>query len=199
MSRRNKLDNYTIVIIIIILAGIGILAACARILNGKLQEIESIRYDIATEYSRRDNYQELLKDYKRISNEGLLDKLDQTLPTEDNILEVIRELETIASLSQNTILMNFGETRLTSTGFELPGGSRNAVSRGGITVGEFSYIPIEVTIEGSYAGVQRFINLLQNSKFYLNINGLQINPTTGTRVNTFMEVWIFIYSAPPVE
>ncbi len=191
--KRNKPDNITLLLIVFILTGVvTIYITGTKIVEGT-QAIDETKLEIQSEYIRRERYQELLESYQTLKQQGALEEIDSVLPSADNFVEVIEELESIALLSNNQIQMRLGEAKLTSQGIELS--TEDLVQSAIISEGGYDRIQIEVSLRGKYADLEQFLHLFYQAKYYLNITAMNANRLStdaGAYIDTFFTIDVFV-------
>lgn len=198
MDLKRNLDTTIAILISLILTGIVLVYVLGTSIINNEQKVEQVKLDIQSEYIRRERYDELLDTYLGIVDEGIVAEFPELLPTHDNFLSVVKELESIATMSNNLIVMRLGDAKLTSEGVELESGSstipstRNRVQVGGTN---FDFIEIEATLRGSYSDLEQFINLFGQAKYFMNIDNMVINRVqndSGTFIDTQLRIHIFV-------
>lgn len=192
MKLSERIDLKVILLIGIVLIGIAGFGFLTSTVIQAERSIEKTKLNIQKEYLRRDRYEELLSLYQEIAAEGLLDELKVQLPSTDNFLDVVEEIDTIAHLSGNGLVMRLGDTRLTTDGFEID--ADELVSR---TTSSLNYdvVEIELALRGDYKQLQQFLNLMKQARFYMNITAMNVNriqSAASTDLDTHMTVNIFV-------
>lgn len=192
-----KIDKTIVGLLIVSVLSIALAVLIGSIIVGQNERISQIQADILAQETRRDALNQLNQRFTEIESEGLLQEVDQLLPDAGNFLDVIREIEEIGSLSGNSLIISLGSARLTSEGFELPNELRNK-SVHGRTLPEnaqYDFLEIELTVRGTYPQLLQFINLFEQSKYYMNITSINVNRISANErvfIDTSFTVEIFV-------
>lgn len=193
MTLKRNLDTTIIALVLVILSGvIGIYVLAKEVLENEQKAVE-VEFKIQSEYLLRDRYDELFKIYQQINAEGLVDRLSDPLPSQENFLDVVKELEQLSRDSGMQISMRLGEAKLTSQGVELASGAsarpgQSSVQSGGAN---YDFITIEASLRGNYAGFSQFINLFSQANYFMNIDSIVINRTM-LQTGGFIDVQLLI-------
>lgn len=198
-KQEKKISLTIILLVALILAGISVLFFLFKKIVGDVHVIQRTEGDIQTQYILRNRYQELLKQYLDITAENYIKDIKQVIPSSDEFLKVVEELEAIATLSSNSIVVSLGETRLTSDGFEIDTQKvRNQSNIGTLlpAQSEYDFIEIEATTRGDYTSLDQFLNLLTQAKYFMNItsitiNRVQLTPTHAV-IDTHFTIQIYV-------
>lgn len=177
-DKSKKLNISVLILVMVILVGIAVLFFLFKKIITDVQTIQKTEGNIQTQYILRERYKELLAQYLNITQEGYIEQIQELLPSGDDFLRVVEDLESIAALSNNTIVVSLGETRLTSDGFEIDTQKvRNQSAVGTLLPQQSAYdfIEIEVTTRGNYSSLEQFLGLLSQSRYFMNITSMTIN------------------------
>ncbi|MCA9378832.1 hypothetical protein KC640_00230 [Candidatus Dojkabacteria bacterium] len=198
-DKSKKLNISVLILVVVILFGIAILFFLFKKIITDVQTIQKTEGDIQTQYILRERYKELLAQYLSITNEGYIDKIEELLPSGDDFLKVVEDLESIAALSGNSVVVSLGETRLTSDGFEIDTQKvRNQSAVGTLLPqqSDYDFIEIEVTTRGSYASLEQFLGLLSQSRYFMNITSMIVNRIQLTKdtavIDTHLTIQIYV-------
>ena len=122
-------------------------------------QIQSESIDRGIESTQMDKLPDLKKEWS--DYEGRESLLNVVLGQQDQV-GFIENIESIAQTSGNKIDLKI-EDGVDKPTFD----TRNAAVLKTLTYP--NYLPIQISLEGNYAGLVKFIHLLENSQFYVNI------------------------------
>ncbi|MBL8014777.1 MAG: hypothetical protein JNK26_01150 [Candidatus Doudnabacteria bacterium] len=188
-------EKQLVALLLIILAGVSSLVLIVTQINSLVRNIEETNAQIVEENLRRVKYQNLRSNYETILSEVNELKLNSLLPTTANFVKVVEEIEEIAALTQNQIVIRLGDTRLSKEGFELPAGTSNIPKSTTDASNGLSYIEIEVTTRGNFANAVQFTTMLQRSRYFMNINAMRLNRVVSdgdARVDTYFSIRVYV-------
>lgn len=188
-----KIDRQFIILVLIIFVALAGLFVVTKRLVDNTTQISQTNKNINQENLKRDKYQDLLSQYQKITAEKPFDTINDLLPNTKEFIKVVEDLEKIAQLSNNTIIVRLGDTRLTSDGFEID--TSKVRDFNSTSSGPYDSITIEATIRGDFAGLEQFLNLIKQSKYFLSINSLKITRSSvGTKnlIDTFMTIQVYV-------
>jgi len=104
----------------------------------------------------------------------IVDKKDELSIIMDRSQEVdfIKTLETLASESGSSIILNVEEDRTDPTAK-----NKKPIDKGDIRVGlpSDNYLLLQINLQGSYLSLVNFMNKLENYKYYINIVSVKID------------------------
>lgn len=188
---KQSIDLPTIALVAITLLGIlGVFALGQEVISTD-ERIALVQSDIQAENILRDRFEELSADYRNIIADGIIDDLVNALPSDENFLSVVEELEGIAWLSGNEIRMSLGDAKLTSEGLEIEQAPAGDVSTATAAEG-YSFIDIEVSTRGDYNALQQFINLVPQARYHMHIVSLRAVNTSQGVLDTHMTMRIYV-------
>ncbi len=172
-----KLDRTIVALVLVSLIGIGEALVVGSIIISSNADIKMIQSDIKAEEARRESFNKLIQRYGQIEDEGIIREINDLLPNAENFLEVIEEIEQLAQTAGTTLVVSLGEARLTTDGFELPEDVRNASVIGRMLPPDANYdfLEVDITVRGDYKEFEQFLNLFQDSKYYMNVTSLTVN------------------------
>lgn len=179
-----------VILILVILAAIFEIYLAGQQIAEQKREVDDIRISILSQYQRRSRFTKLLDQYHKISEEQIIQELEEILPDTSNFLSVIEELEEIADISNSELEISLGDTRLTAEGFEIP--VRTNVKKG---TNGYDVVSIDVSLRGDFEGIQEFLNLFYQSKYFMNITQVLMNKVdnqSGEYLDTHLKVDVFV-------
>lgn len=197
--KNHKADLAVAGLLIFILFGIGAIYLIAKGIVADNKLLSETNLNIEEQYLRRDRYETLLSDYQKIVKDNILTDVKNILPSADSFLSVVEEMESLAKKSGGQIVMNLGETRLTSGGFEIDLQKvKNQSSIGSILPPEANYdfIEIEASLRGNYNVLKQFLSLFKQAKYYMNIVSITVNRVEnsdkGVDIDTHLTIQIYV-------
>jgi Tfp pilus assembly protein PilO len=172
-----RIDKTIIILLVLSLLAIAESVFIANQIFATSANITKIHNDIKAEDVRRSKLEELIIRYAEIQKEEVARDITELLPNTNNFLDVIREIESLGKLSGTKLVVDLGNARLTADGFELPQELRNKsiIGRTLPAGAKYDFLEIEISVRGTYAQLTQFINLFDQSKYFMNITSMNIN------------------------
>jgi hypothetical protein len=151
-------------------------------------EIQKKIVDQEVERSRFDQLPKMEENWNDI--QARKDKIEVILDKESEV-GFIENVDSIAMRSGNVVDLKIGEGTNVREVAKIKAKDKNENSEKGILdeVGYLNFFPIQINIKGDYVGLYNFIQLLENSHFYVNIISIdskkQIDDSADVSENVF--------------
>lgn len=120
------------------------------------RKIESEKMDLEEKYQKGQSLKRLAEDIRKI--EPLIEKLDQIYINKNDSLELITTLEKIANKNNINQKINLVDAQNTENQY-------------------YQKMPIQLSTNGSFINQMKYLTNLESSKYYINIQSLEISPT----------------------
>ncbi len=194
MKNLEKFDKSILFLVVAIVVSFGVITLLFNQIVEGAESVRESKKNIQITTTTLDRYGELAEVFEKIEEEGIIEEIINALPTTDDFIFIVNELEEIADLSGNQIAMSLGEAKLTSEGYEL-GATTLQQNASGTEFDDYDSIEIEVTVRGDYESLYRFVDLISQAEYYMNINEMRIariDASEGPYLHTNMNIEIFV-------
>lgn len=185
---KRKIDKIIVALILVSLVGIAEAVVIGSIIISSNSQIATINADIRSEEARREAINQLTTRFSEVENEGIVTEINDLLPSADNFLDVLVDIEESANRAGVILVISLGDARLTTEGFELPNELRNQsiIGRTLPPDANYDFLEVDLTVRGEYDEVQQFMNYFDQSKYYMNLTSVTINRISLTE-NSFID------------
>lgn len=167
----------TSLLVILVAVIIGIVLVFDLLISSN-SSISQIEQDIQAEQLRNREYEKILVEFEEITANSDASRFSLILPGEDELVDVITEIESIAEASGGTLVKNLGEALITEEGIEVAG-SGGAAARGSsgasLKGNGYAILQITGTLRTRYDGLLEFLARLETSKYFINIESLNVS------------------------
>ncbi len=176
-----KLSRESIALLVMAIILIAILGGIAFMLNMLItaQQTEAeIQSQIAFEALRASEYEDLIAEFETLTEGNEAEQFSIILPGEDQILSVIEEIESIADQAGGVLVKDLGDAQLTEEGIEVddPEQVRASGSSDIELKGEgYAILQIAGTYRARYEDLLRFLDLIEQSRYFINIDSVNIS------------------------
>lgn len=139
---------------------------------------KDIDAQIALEDLRATEYDDLIAEFDTLTTGNESEEFSIILPGEEEILQVIQEIESIADTAGGELVKDLGQAELTEEGITVEdpeqvraSGSSDIALKGN----GYAIMQIAGTYRTRYDGLLRFLNLLEQSRYFINIDSVNIS------------------------
>lgn len=194
MKKLGKHEKELLLLFIVVALGVASLLFIVSRINEVIRSIDRTAAEISAENLKRVKYQNLMESYQEIIDETNQLSLSGLLPNTAQFVKVIEEMEEIAAKTGNSVVIRLGETRLSKDAFEVPlniNANQDTIdAKNGL-----NYIEVEVTARGDFPDTLRFVKMLKESRYFLNIDSMRLNRTDVAgdfKVDAYFVVRIYV-------